>query len=165
MPYLSKKNTLVGIVGLAAAAILYVTVPQFEGEVLEGYLDPVGVATKCYGDTEDVIVGQEYTRQECLQSLEKQLIRHADGVISVIPEVKKSPEMTASFTSLAYNIGNGAFARSTVVKRFRAGDYAGACEAMKMWKYADGKELPGLVVRRDHEATLCLRGVPAMEGK
>jgi len=153
------------VVGFGAASYLVPFVAEHEGEVLQGYVDPVGIATKCYGDTKDVVVGQPYTQAECLDSLSSQLIAHARPVLVSVPGVEHSPEMTAAFVSLAYNIGTDAFRRSTVAKRFNSGDYAGSCEAMKMWNKAGGKVLPGLVVRRDHEFALCMRGVPAMEGR
>lgn len=166
MAVISKFNKSIAVVaatiGLSAAAILVPFVAGHEGEVLQGYLDPVGVATKCYGDTNDVVAGKAYTQDECLQSLASQLVAHAEPVLVCAPGVASSPEMTAAFVSLAYNIGTSAFCRSTVVRLYKAGDYAGACAAIEMWKYAGGKALPGLVKRRADERRLCERGVPAM---
>lgn len=161
-----KKKTLAGVVGVAAAAILMTTVPAHEGEVLTTYIDPVGVATVCYGDTDPAMAvpGATYSRADCLKSLEKQLIAHAEPVLDCAPGVTSSPEMTAAFVSLAYNIGTSAFCRSTVVRRYSAGDYAGACAAIDMWTKAGGRVLPGLVRRRADERALCEQGIPAMEG-
>jgi len=159
------KKTLAGVVGAIAASLLYVIVPAHEGEVLTTYYDPVGIATVCYGDTDTAMAvpGVTYTREECLQSLEKQLIAHAEPVLACVPGVDESPEMTAAFVSLAYNIGTGAFCRSTVAKRFNAGDYAGSCAAIEMWNKAGGKVFKGLVRRRADERSLCERGIPKME--
>lgn len=163
----AKKKTLAAVVGTAAAAILFMTVPAHEGEVLTTYIDPVGIATVCYGDTTPAMAfpGATYTRQECLRSLERQLIAHAEPVLECLDiDPEQFPNQTAAFVSLAYNIGSGAFCRSTVAKRWRAGDYAGACEAIEMWRYAKGKELPGLVRRRADERRLCESGLPASAG-
>ena len=161
---MKRTKTLAALVGAAAAALLLATVPKHEGEVLTTYYDPVGVATVCYGDTdpEMAVPGATYSREECLRSLERQLVAHAEPVLRCVPGVEKSPEMTAAFVSLAYNIGAGAFCKSTVVKRFKSGDYAGACEAMTWWDKAGGKVWPGLVIRRTDESRLCMRGIPAM---
>lgn len=158
-----RKKTLAGIVGVAAAALLFVFVPTHEGEVLTTYYDPVNIATVCYGDTDPAmaIPGATYTQEECLQSLERQLIAHAEPVLDCLdidPELY--PNQTAAFVSLAYNIGTGAFCKSTVAKRWRAGDYAGACAAIEMWNKAGGKVLPGLVRRRADERRLCETGLP-----
>lgn len=156
-----SKKTLAGIVGVAAAALLYVTVPAHEGEVLRGYIDPVGVATKCYGDTNDVVVGRTYSRDECLQSLEGQLIAHASAVLTCTPALKDHPHQLAAAVSLAYNIGVDAYCKSTVARRFNAGDFSGACLAFGMWTKAKGRELPGLVRRRADERRLCETDLPA----
>ena len=58
--------------------------------------------------------------------------------------------------SLSYNIGVDAFCKSTVVRRFNAGDYAGACDAFLMWDKFQGRTLRGLTIRRAHERALCL---------
>lgn len=162
---MSTKKKLAAVVGVSAAALLLVTVPRHEGEVLATYIDPVGVATVCYGDTDPnmAIPGATYSRAECLQSLERRLVAHAEPVLETVPEVVASPEMTAAFVSLAYNIGAEAFRKSTVARRFHSGDYAGACAAIEMWRYAGGKELPGLVRRRADERALCEKGIPAMQ--
>ncbi len=160
-----KPAALAALVGAGAAAILFATVPAHEGEVLTTYLDPVGIATVCYGDTNPkmAIPGASYSREECLQSLERQLVAHAEPVLTCAPDVTSSPEMTAAFVSLAYNIGTGAFCKSTVVRKYKAGDYDGACAAIEMWNRAGGKILPGLVRRRADERALCEKGIPAMQ--
>ncbi len=40
-----------------AAQLAVSTVEEFEGYVPEAYLDPVGILTKCYGDTRNVRPG------------------------------------------------------------------------------------------------------------
>lgn len=164
IPLPGKKKTLAALVGAIAATLLMVTVPRHEGEVLTTYYDPVGIATVCYGDTDPAMAvpGASYSREECLRSLERQLIIHAAGVLDCVPGVTASPEMTAAFVSLAYNIGTNAFCRSTVARRFESGDYENACRAIEMWNKAGGKVLPGLVRRRADERALCERGIPAM---
>lgn len=164
---LPGKKSLAALVGAVAASLLLVFVPKYEGEALTTYHDPVGVATVCYGDTDPAMAvpGASYSREECLRSLERQLIAHAGPVLQCAPGVAASPEMTAAFVSLAYNIGTGAFCRSTVVRRFKAGDYSGACAAIDMWNRAGGRVLPGLVRRRADERALCERGIPAMRAE
>ena len=165
IPLPRGKGGLAAIVGAVAAAILFNAVPIHEGEVLTTYNDPVGIATVCYGDTDPdmAVPGATYTREECLLSLERQLIAHAGPVVECAPGVTASPEMTAAFVSLAYNIGTNGFCKSTVAKRYRAGNYTGACAAIEMWTKAKGRTLPGLVRRRADERRLCERGIPAMQ--
>jgi lysozyme len=152
---------LIAVVGYAAAQILVVTVPEHEGEVLVGYLDPVGIPTKCYGDTYDVVVGKTYSSEECLRSLEKQLIAHAKPVLECVPELAEyTDEERAAAVSLAYNIGTGAFCKSTNAKKSRAGDRPGDCSGFSAWNRAGGTVLPGLVRRRADERALCESKLP-----
>lgn len=43
------------------------------------------------------------------------------------------------YVDLLYNIGPSAFCSSTIVRRLNAEDYAGACDAILMWRYV-GKQ-------------------------
>ena len=59
--------------------------------------------------------------------------------------------------SLSYNIGDGAFSRSSVLKYINAKDFANAAKSFALWNKAGGKVLPGLVKRRAEEASLFLK--------
>jgi lysozyme len=61
----------------------------------------------------------------------------------------------AAFLSFAFNVGNGNFCGSTLVRKANAGDMRGACAELSRWVYAGGKELPGLVRRRAAERAMC----------
>ncbi|MGA6579692.1 glycoside hydrolase family protein, partial [Providencia sp. NPDC089923] len=61
----------------------------------------------------------------------------------------------AALYSFAFNVGTGAFAKSTMLKKLNAGDQYGACEELKRWVYAGGKVWRGLVNRREAEAAIC----------
>ncbi|KVD76971.1 glycosyl hydrolase [Burkholderia sp. ABCPW 14] len=160
------KKTLVCAVGAIAAGVLAVAVPKFEGVKLVGYLDPVGIPTKCMGDTRDVVVGQAYSEAECRASLEAHLITHAEAVLRCTPSLKARPYQLAAAVSFADNIGPTAYCSSTTAKRFSAGDLRGACRAMNeaddgrpQWVTARGRVLPGLVKRRAEERAICERGL------
>ncbi|MEX3915963.1 lysozyme [Paraburkholderia sp. BR10872] len=161
-----QKKTLVGVVGAATAALLLSTVPTLEGEVLRGYLDPVGIPTKCMGDTHDVVVGKVYSEAECRESLETQLIAHAEPVLKCTPGLKGRTYQLGAALSFAYNVGTGAYCGSATARRFNAGDYRGACRAMnesdsgkQQWVTSGGRVLPGLVKRRALERAICERGL------
>jgi len=161
----TQKGGLAAIIGTAAAGLLYVTIPRDEGMVYVGYLDIAGIATKCAGDTRDAVVGKRYTEAECRASLDRALIAHARPVMNCTPGLRK-PGMDyqrAAAVSLAYNIGVTNFCRSTVARRFNAGDVRGACDAFMAWNKArvNGvlRPVKGLTERRKRERALCLTGV------
>lgn len=162
----SNKKSLSNILGSKAAVITIAIVTLFEGVMMTGYLDPVGIPTKCMGDTNNVQVGAQYSTQECLESLETQLVAHAEPVLACVPQLKGRTFELAASVSFAYNIGTTAFCNSTTAKRFRAGDRQGACKAMNendqgkpQWVTSRGRVLPGLVERRAAERALCEQGL------
>ena len=61
-----------------------------------------------------------------------------------------------ALVSLAYNIGTGAFNKSTLVKKLNAGDIRGAADQFDVWINAGGKRMQGLVNRRAREKALYL---------
>lgn len=145
-------------VGLAAAlAIATPFVAAWEGKSNDPYKDIVGVTTVCYGETR--VKMRRYTDAECKAMLREGLADYAGPVLQRNPNLADRPQILAAATSLSYNIGNAAYARSTVAKRFSAGDYKGGCDAFLSWRFAGGKEVRGLLNRRNAERKLCLEGV------
>lgn len=62
----------------------------------------------------------------------------------------------AALVSLVFNIGAGAFAGSTLLKKLNAGDFAGAADQFLVWKKVQGVDSPGLMTRRASERALFL---------
>lgn len=155
------KKTLIGVMGAAAAALFTVTVTQWEGDELVGYRDIVGVATACRGVTgQGVEVGRRYTPAECEVLNEVVAIKHVEPVLACTPNLAGHPEQLAAAASLAYNIGAAGYCRSTVDRRFDAGDWRGACDAILAWNKAGGRVVRGLENRRRAERNLCLKNLP-----
>lgn len=155
-----KVGGLASIVGIAAAAWLYVEVPKSEGTVYKTYRDPVGIMTYCTGGTEDAIWGKVYTPDECRAQLDRDLARAAIGVMKCM-KVELTDGQKAAFTDTAYNIGVAAFCRSTAAKLANALDVRGSCEAIMKFIYAGGKIYKGLVTRRERAVKVCLEGPDA----
>lgn len=139
-------------------------IKEFEGLRLKAYQDSVGVWTIGYGTTAAAGVGIEpkagmtITQAQAEHYLQAAVEKFA---AQIAPKITRpaNPNEFGAMVSLAYNIGPGAFAKSSVLKRFNAGDTAGAAEAFKMWNKAGGKVLAGLVRRREAEAKLFLTPV------
>lgn len=145
---------------ISAAAIP--TVQAWEGLRQVPYRDIVGVLTVCYGETQGV-ESRTYSVQECEAMLETRLA--ADYVTPLIecggaPFVAAPLRVQAMASSLAYNVGAGGVCRSTAMKRIRAGDYDGACEAMTWFNKAGGVRVQGLVNRRTDEYKKCIGAKP-----
>ena len=143
-----------GVIGGTALAIAAYFIPNWEGEKFQSYPDGGGVWTICYGHTRNVRPGMIVSQDQCDAWLESDIIEHSQAIRQCITR-PMSPNQEAAFLSLAFNIGSGAFCRSTAARKFNAGDDWGACEAMKLWNQDNGKVVRGLVNRRAAESALC----------
>lgn len=136
-------------------------IKKWEGCRLTAYQDSVGVWTIGYGLTSaaglvEVKKGMTITQRQADAYLVQALAKYEAAVEKAITRPMTQPQFDA-MTSLCYNIGPGAFAGSTLVRRFNAGDIAGAADAFLMWNKAGGKVLKGLENRRKDERALFLK--------
>jgi lysozyme len=108
-----------------------------EGVRLTAYKDTVGVWTIGCGHTSGagpptVKGGMRITQAQAEAIFADDVAEFEQGVTDLIERPAEAHEFDA-YVSLAYNIGLGAFAGSTTLKKFNAGDVAGAAEAILMW--------------------------------
>lgn len=153
----ASKRSLAVVVGAGVAATLTTFVPKFEGVILRGYKDPIGIVTACAGHTATAVLGKPYTRAECDKLLQEDLAVHAEGVLACTPGIADKPGVLAAAVSFAFNVGTGAYCRSTMARKFNGGFYIDGCNELKKWTYAGGRQLPGLVKRREAEFSLCMQ--------
>jgi lysozyme len=154
------QRGLVALVGAAAAAALLAFTPAREGRVLHTYRDLGGVLTYCDGATESAAWGRSYTPAEFDARLDRDLERHAAGIAACLPLARLSDGQKVAFVDAAYNIGVAAFCGSSMARLARAGDMAGACDALLLWNKVGGREIAGLTRRRQAERVLCRKGLP-----
>lgn len=143
------------VAALSASAIALVGLAVHEGYREEAYLDIVGVPTIGYGTTQGVKMGD---RTNPVKALERALsdMQKFEGAIKQCVKVPLYQHEYDAYLSLSYNIGSGAFCRSTLVRKLNAGDYKGACDEILRWNRAGGKEVRGLTLRRQEEHQKCL---------
>lgn len=144
-------------------------IKEFEGFRAEAYRDPVGIWTIGYGTTDAAGVGispkagRVITEAEAEWYLQKTVDKFAAQITPAITAPINENEFGA-FVSLAYNIGPGAFRKSSALRHFNAGDKAKAADSILLFNKAGGKVLRGLVRRREAERALFLTPVePAKE--
>lgn len=140
------------IITTAAAAAL-----AFEGTRYVAYQDFVGVWTICQGHTHGVKPGDTASKEQCAAYLNADLGMANDAIDRCV-SVPLSVGERAAYIDLIFNIGDGAFCRSTLVRILNSGDHKMACEQLMRWTHAGGKQLQGLVERRKAERDLCLKG-------
>lgn len=143
-------------VGILAVAV----VGDFEGLRTKAYRDVVGIPTVCFGETRGVKMGDRYTVEECRAMLGRGLVEFETGMTKCLKNPARIPDKTyVAFLSFAYNVGTGAFCKSTLARKANAGDLKGACNELPKWNKAGGKVVRGLTKRRAEERQLCLDGL------
>ena len=136
-------------------------IKDFEGFSSSAYLDVVNIPTIGWGNTyysdgRKVKLGDQISKTDALKLLE--VVANRDFADKIFPsiKVKVTQSQFDAMVSLAYNIGTGAFLKSTLLKKVNAGDFAGAREEFLRWNKAGGKEVLGLTRRREREKQLFL---------
>lgn len=145
----------VAAASLVVSGAALVGLAVHEGYVGHAYQDIVGVWTIGFGSTKGVKSGQKTDPVRSVMRLLEDANEHARGMTKCIHVPLHQYEFDA-YLSFTYNVGVGAFCRSTMAKKLNAGDYDGACAELLKWVYAGGKEVRGLVTRRQQEYRLCM---------
>lgn len=130
-------------------------VAQFEGLSLHAYQDQGGIWTIGYGHTQGVKAGDICTTEQALIWLGGDL-GVADAALARLATVPLTQNEYDALTSLVFNIGQGNFAKSTVLGQLKQGFYPEAADAILMWNKVAGVVNNGLVRRRAAERALFL---------
>ena len=142
-------------------------IKQFEGFRSAPYRDSAEVWTIGYGNTyypngKKVSASDKHITENEASKLKLDII-NKDFSPSVnlllkkeIEQGKISQNMFDALVSLAYNIGTGAIAKSSVMKHLKNGNKLAAADAFLLWNKAKGKTLKGLTIRRQKERELFL---------
>lgn len=137
-------------------------IKQFEGLRLKAYKCPANVWTIGYGHTSAagqpaVKSGMSITEAQANKILASDLGQYEDAINNSV-KVDLTQNQFDALVSFVYNVGIGAFQKSTLLKKLNAGQYDVVPGELMKWTKSGGKELPGLVRRRRAEAALW-RGV------
>ena len=120
---------------------------RFEGCRLAAYPDTGGVWTIGYGHTHGVHEGMVCTPPQAEAWLREDIQVAADAVNRLVQISLKQPEFDA-LVDFVFNLGAGAFARSTMLKDINAGNLAAAALQFPLWDRDAGRVLAGLLHRR-----------------
>lgn len=161
-PSVSRRPSRIKRAGAATALVASLacaSIAKHEGLRLVSYQDVIGVWTVCYGETRGIRKGMLFTKGECNEMLVNRLDEFGQGIEKCVPvladESKVSPKRYVAHLSLAYNIGLGAYCKSSVARLTNAGALLEACNYFGLWNKAGGKVWSGLTKRRAEEAAWC----------
>lgn len=133
-------------------------IETFEGLKLTSYQDQRGIWTIGYGSTTDVYPNMTITPEEADERLAVDL-HTAETAIYKSVRIDLNQNQFDSLVSLAYNIGGGAFGKSTLVSLLNQGAILGAANQFLVWDKTNGVVNKGLLNRRTAERTLFLEPV------
>lgn len=136
-------------------------IKSFEGWSAKAYPDPATGAepiTIGYGHTTaagppSVHMGMTITR-ELGETILRNDLKKTCATVSGAVKKKINDNQFGALVSLCFNIGQGNFLKSTLLKKINAGDFAGAALQFGVWNRAAGKVMAGLTKRRAAEAAL-----------
>lgn len=137
-------------------------IAKFEGLRLNAYKDTGGIWTIGYGNTKDpftgkrVVEGDKISKATALEWLKKDISQRVIAIDKLI-KVPISANKKAALTSIAYNIGLGAFQRSKLLRLLNAkSPVLDIADQFLVWNKVNGVVVRGLVNRRKLERELFL---------
>ena len=129
-------------------------IKKFEGKRNEPYKDTGGVVTVGYGHTGDSAKSGKKLTDDEIEGLLDEDMQTATSAVERLVDVELSQNQIDALTSFVFNVGEGAFAKSTMLRKINDGDFEGAEKEFMKWVYDDGRKLRGLERRRRQEAEL-----------
>ncbi|HEY9614937.1 glycoside hydrolase family protein [Allocoleopsis sp.] len=138
-------------------------IKKWEGFHLDAYSDPVGIPTIGYGSRrypngQKILLGDKITEQEAEAFLKFECDKVAEEISKLVTGISLNQNQFDALVSFSYNVGIGAFADSTLLKKLKTNDFPGAAKEFERWvkgtKNGVQTTLPGLVDRRKSERSL-----------
>lgn len=169
---LSKKLKVAGAAGATALTLAVVMGTWFEGTgptkkmadgtlMYRSYRDTGNIWTACHGVTKGVQPNTWYTQAQCdVMETEAYSVAEADAKRLFTYYNNYNRWTQATLIDMTYNLGSSKLEKSTMRRKFNAGDKAGGCQEMAKWVKGrvNGQlvPLPGLVDRRKTSEDICL---------
>ncbi len=138
-------------------------IKKFEGSSSSPYVCPAGVVTIGIGSTlyengkKVKMSDPSISEKRMLEILKYQVKKIYGKAVKKYVEVELTQNQYDALVSFVYNVGAGAFKKSTLLRKLNKGDYLGASEEFKRWNRGGDKILKGLVKRRKAEEELFLK--------
>lgn len=122
------------------------------------YLCPAQVWTIGFGSTRD-FDGKPITKDtkpktpdECEALMLLELRKCVFSALRYSPVLVDDEEALGAISSFIFNLGAGAYYRSTLRRKINEKDREAARSEIMKWVWAGGRRLPGLVARRNEES-------------
>jgi len=130
---------------------------ELEGYSATPYQDVAGRWTVGYG-TRIADPDRGYSREE-IKALFEEALRRAEKAVEELVKVPLKQHQFDALVLFVYNIGEGAFARSSMLRFLNQGEFRKAAREFLRWVHADEVVLAGLLERRYRERLVFEYGV------
>lgn len=136
-------------------------VKKYEGCSLEAYPDPCSPdghpVTIGYGHTgPEVELGQVIDQATAEEFLRSDMAKVARRVSELTGGLRLTQGQFDALCCFAFNVGTDALRASSLLRKLREGDEAGAANELLRWVHVGGKVVRGLTARRLAERSLFL---------
>lgn len=132
-------------------------IERVEGFSPTAYRDVAGILTIGFGHvilpSEAHLKTATLTREEATELLRKDT-KNAELAVNAYVKPLLRQEQFDALVSFTFNVGTGAFRKSTLLKKLNAGHCCAVPDEMRKWKKSGGKVVQGLVNRREIEVAL-----------
>jgi lysozyme len=132
-------------------------IQRYEGFSLTVYDDGVGIPTVGWGHrvvaADGLAMGDTITMDQAQALFDRDVGRFIGAANRLIPLGSTQGQFDAA-VSIMYNIGEEAFARSSLLQAWRAGDFGAMNIQWMRWNRAGGRVMNGLTIRRADELKL-----------
>lgn len=156
---MNRPRLAIGTLALSAAALVGIVTHEGYSETaiipVPGDVPTVGFGTTTNPDGSPIKLGDRTTPVRALGRAMLDVSRF-EGAIKQCVSAPLTQNEYDAYTSLAYNIGSGAFCKSTLVRKLNQLDYSGACAEILKWDKFKGQPLRGLTLRRQREYKQCM---------
>jgi len=127
---------------------------RFEGFSSTVYICPAGYPTIGYGHL--VRSGESYTEisETEAEELLRKDVESAERAVLRLVNVPLTDGQFDALVSFTFNLGSGAFQRSTLRRKVNRQAHAEVPDQLMRWVWAGGRKLNGLIRRRESEALI-----------
>ncbi len=136
-------------------------IKEFEGFSPKIYIDPAGLMTIGYGhlvQQEEIAIFQTGISKIQAEELLLKDVAKAQNAVLRLTKTTLTDGQYAALVSFTFNLGAGAYQRSTLRRKVNRQEHDEAPAEFRRWVWAGGKKLPGLIRRRNAEAKLYMTG-------
>jgi lysozyme len=155
-PFLNVAYSAGGAIGMGLGMQLSLDginkIKNREGFSARPYKDIAGYWTVGYGHKMGALESYDTIDDATATKLLASDLATAENGVNSLVSVKLTQSQFDALVSFIYNVGVGAFKRSTMLKLINSGNYQNAALEFRKWAYAGGKLSNGLINRRNSEA-------------